>query len=173
MTRGTPADNSAAWTHRTPLRVALFEVDLGQAVYHGNYFHLFELAREAFLRHIDYPYRRFMEQELHLTVVEVSCRYRKSLHYDDEIEIHTQVPWRRTRSLAFSQTIFRAQPGGDPVLCSEATFHMVCVHFSGRVAILPRDFIICLERWLRAQLHEGGMSAHDSPPLSGVIPEKP
>ena len=31
--------------HKTELRAPVFEVDLGQAVYHGNYFHVFELAR--------------------------------------------------------------------------------------------------------------------------------
>ena len=36
--------------HHFPYRIPLYEIDIGQAVYHGNYFHFFELAREAFLR---------------------------------------------------------------------------------------------------------------------------
>ena len=68
--------------HKTRLRVPLYEVDLGHAVYHGNYFHLLELAREGFLRDLGYPYRRFMDEQLHLTVVEASCSYWRSLRYD-------------------------------------------------------------------------------------------
>jgi acyl-CoA thioesterase FadM len=45
--------------HTTRLRVPLFEVDLGQVVYHWNYFHLFESAREDFLRTIGFPYSEF------------------------------------------------------------------------------------------------------------------
>ena len=66
----TNQESSRIW-HKTQLRVPLFEVDLGQAVYHGNYFHLFELGREAFLRDLGYPYRRFMDQQLHLKEVNV------------------------------------------------------------------------------------------------------
>lgn len=38
--------------HITGLRVPFFEVDMGQAVYHGNYYHFFELGREDFLTHL-------------------------------------------------------------------------------------------------------------------------
>ena len=60
------ADDTHLSYHITRVRVPLFEVDPGQAVYHANYFHLFELGREAFLRHIGFPYRQFMNRQLHL-----------------------------------------------------------------------------------------------------------
>ncbi len=128
--------------HKTRMRVPLFEVDLGQAVYHGNYYHLFELAREDFLRGLGYPYRRFMDQQLHLAIVEASCSYRKSLRYDDLIEIHTGIQWCRTRSLAFSQIIYR-----DSVLCTKVTLNMVCVRFSGQPTTLPAEFTDLLADW--------------------------
>ncbi len=127
--------------HRTELRVPLFEVDLGQAVYHGNYFHLLELGREDFLRWLGYPYRSFMDQQLHLTIVELSCAYRKALHYDERIEIHSAVTWWRSRSLAFEQRIYRPTDSSDSELCTSATLNMVCVRFDGRPAVLPADFV--------------------------------
>jgi acyl-CoA thioester hydrolase len=126
--------------HITGLRVPLFEVDLGQAVYHGNYFHLLELAREDFLRKIGFPYREFMKRQLHLTIVESSCVYRKPLHYDEEIEIHSRITWNRRRSLAMEQLIFRGDASGTKELTTQAVLNMVCVRFSGRPAILPEDF---------------------------------
>ena len=135
--------------HKTPLRVPLFEVDLGQAVYHANYFHLLELGREAFLRDLGYPYRRFMDQQLHLTIVEASCSYRRPLHYDDLIEVHTGVDWWRSRSLAFSQTIYH-DAGDGLLLCTEATLNMVCVRFTGQPTTLPPEFVDILKRWVEA-----------------------
>ncbi len=134
----------ANW-HKSGLRVPLFEVDLGQAVYHGNYFHIFELAREAFLRDMGYPYRRFMDQELHLTVVETTCSYRRPLHYDDLIEVHSRVLWWRRRSLAFSQNIYRLEESNEPSLCTRATLNMVCVRFSGKPTTIPDDFTTLLK----------------------------
>ena len=140
--------------HKTRLRVPLFEVDLGQAVYHGNYYHLFELARENFLRDLGYPYRRFMEQQMHLTVVETSCSYRRSLHYDDSIEIHTSVPWRRTRSLAFSQVVYRDEEEKGLTLCTSVTLNMVCVRFTGQPTVLPPEFVELLKGWMNGQGNE-------------------
>lgn len=126
--------------HVFSFRVPLFEVDLGHAVYHGNYFHLFELAREAFLRDLGHPYRQFMEHELHLTIVDLACTYRRPLHYDDLIEIHTAVlRWRR-RSMALSQAIFRPGDSSNTVLCTQATINMVCVRFTGQPTPLPEAF---------------------------------
>jgi acyl-CoA thioester hydrolase len=147
MTTPSHRSETAKRAHRTQLRVPLFEVDLGQAVYHGNYFHLFELGREDFLRELGYPYRRFMDQQLHLTVVEVTCAYRRALHYDDVIEVRSAVVWWRSRSLGFQQSIHRH--GGEHAddLCASATLNMVCVQFSGRPTVLPRDFVALLQAW--------------------------
>ena len=141
----TNQESSRVW-HKTQLRVPLFEVDLGQAVYHGNYFHLFELGREAFLRDLGYPYHRFMDQQLHLAIVEASCSYRRPLHYDEMIEIHTGVKWWRRRSLALSQAIYRSEGVEGWVLCTKVTLNMVCVRFTGQATVLPIEFVDILKR---------------------------
>ncbi len=133
--------------HTTVLRVPLFEVDVGQAVYHGNYFHLFELGRESFLREVGYPYKRLMDDEMHLTIVEAHCTYRASLRYDDEIQVRTGVSWKRSRSLGMAQSIFRAGEAPEPVLCTQLSLSMVCVRFSGRPTALPRELVSLLEQW--------------------------
>lgn len=135
--------------HTAVLRVPLFEVDVGQAVYHGNYYHLFELGRESFLRDLGYPYKRFMDQQLHLTIVEAHCIYRKSLHYDEIIDVHTGVLWRRSRSLGLMQAIHRDDGSGNTVLCTRVTLNMVCVKFSGQPTLLPPEFASILERWMQ------------------------
>ncbi len=146
MSKDHSSGNTSVW-HITQLRVPLFEIDIGQAVYHGNYFHLFERARESFLRELGYPYRLFMEQETHLAVVEMKCSYKRSLRYDERIELRSRVNWWRSRSLAFEQQIFLADGQDSHILCTSATLNLVCVNFNGKPSILPADFVQKLEEW--------------------------
>lgn len=134
--------------HTARMRVPLFEVDLGQAVYHGNYFHLFELGRESFFRDLGFPYKRFMDGEMHLTIVEAHCNYRKSLHYDEEIEVRTGVLWKRSRSLGLTQSIYRDEGASERILCTQLNLNMVCVKFSGKPTVLPSEFVSLLEKWI-------------------------
>jgi acyl-CoA thioester hydrolase len=150
----SPGEDRRRW-HKTTLRVPLFEVDIGQAVYHGNYYHLFEVARETFLRDLGYPYSRLMDQQLHLSVVEAACSYRRPLRYDDLIDVHTSILWRRSRSMAFSQIIYREEEGSDPTLCTNLTLNVVCVHFSGTAKVLPGDFVRALDEWSRVGGEDG------------------
>ncbi|MDR3567083.1 MAG: thioesterase family protein [Syntrophobacteraceae bacterium] len=145
--------DSDSFYHITRLRIPLFEVDLGQALYHGNYYHLFELGREDMLRTAGFPYREFINRELHLTIVEAQCKYRKFLRYDDQIELYTQVTRMGRRSLSFSQLIYRpvAPPadgkakGQGVELCTQCRLDMVCVQFTGRSTLLPDDFRQAIE----------------------------
>ncbi len=121
--------------HCTRLRVPLYEISLGQAVYHGNYYHLFEIARENFFRDAGFPYKQLMDMERHLTVARAVCDYRKSLVYDDIVDIHTGISWMRDRSLGIIQKIYR----GDD-LCTEIALNVVCVSFSGKPEPVPPDF---------------------------------
>lgn len=143
--------------HITSLRVPFFEVDMGQALYHGNYYHLFELGREDLLRKTGFPYREFLNRQLHLTIFESRCKYRKALHYDDEIEIHTGITVLSRRNLSFSQLIYRraeASANGEKKdsagfeLCTEGRIDMICVRFSGRPTLLPDDFRLAVEAML-------------------------
>jgi len=145
---------SAVRYHATSLRIPFFEVDAGQAVYHGNYYHIFELGREDFLRKINFPYREFMNRQLHLTIIESRCRYRRPLHYDDEIEIHTAITSLGRRNVSFSQLIYKRAEAAlkgemkNPALelCTETQLSMVCIRFTGQPTLLPEDFIKALER---------------------------
>lgn len=129
------------------LRVPLFAVDLGQGVYHGSYFHLFELGREAFLRALDYPYARLMAQGLHLTVAALECRYGKSLHYDDLIEVQTGVCRLGRRSLSLVHRIQRLTQEHALETTTEALMHFVCVR-DGVPVPLPEAFKDSILWWM-------------------------
>lgn len=122
--------------HRFHYLIPLFEVDMGQAVYHGNYFHLFELAREALLREIGFGYPELVARQLHLAVVEAHCHYRLPVRYADQICIITRVTHLRTRSIHFTQELY-LQP--DNRLATTATLKLVCINFSGKPVALPPE----------------------------------
>jgi len=139
--------------HITSLRVPFFEADMGQAVYHGNYYHLFDLGREDFLRKAGFPYREFLNRQIHLTIIEARCKYRKSLRYDDEIEIHTGITSLSRRNLSFSQLIYRPveasanreTKSSELELCTETQLNMICLRFTGQATYLPEDFRLAVE----------------------------
>lgn len=150
--RGPERQQAVTLTRQGPwyahgLRVPLFAVDLGQGVYHGSYFHLFELGREAFLRALDYPYARLMAQGLHLTVAALECRYSASLHYDDLIEVQTGVCRLGHRSLSLVHRIQRLNQEHGLETTTEAVMHFVCVR-EGVPVPLPKAFKERILRWM-------------------------
>ncbi len=136
-----PANQPLAAGHRFSWRVPLYEIDMGQAVYHGNYYHFFEMAREALLHQRGFGYPELVARQMHLAVVEAHCRYRQPVRYDDEIEIYTTVTAMRSRSLSFHQRLFLAAPGK---LATELHLTTVCISFAGKPLPLPEELRRCL-----------------------------
>ncbi|OPX20906.1 MAG: hypothetical protein BZ151_01585 [Desulfobacca sp. 4484_104] len=130
--------------HRFAYRIPLYETDMGQAVYHGNYFHFFELAREACLREIGFPYPRLVAQKLHLAIVEAHCCYRQSLTYNEEIEIISTILQIKSRSLKFRQQLVKSASGQ---LATDIHLTMVCINADGKPVALPPEFRAQLEAW--------------------------
>jgi len=94
-------------------------------VYHANYLIWFEIGRVELLRHLGFDYKQMeLEDDCHLPVVEVSCRYRASAKYDDEVRIEPRVKLLRGSLLRFG---YRAVRVADDRLLAEAeTTHILC-----------------------------------------------
>ncbi|WP_449245757.1 acyl-CoA thioesterase [Desulfobacca acetoxidans] len=122
--------------HRFSYRIPLFEVDMGQAVYHGNYFHLFELAREQLLRDLGFGYPELVARQIHLAVVEAHCRYRQPVRYDDQIDIITVIPSLKSRSVQFQQQLFLT---ATSKLATEVRLTTISIDFSGKPVPLPPE----------------------------------
>jgi len=154
ITRTRAQTSSAFPSHVTSLLVPFFEVDMGHAVYHGNYYHIFELAREDFMRKTGFPYREFLNRQLHLTLTESHCKYRKALYYEDEIEVHTAITSMSRRNVSFSQLIYRQarNPSGggrEAELCTECQLYMICVRVTGQPTFLPEGFRLAVSKMLQ------------------------
>jgi acyl-CoA thioester hydrolase len=132
--------------HRFPYRVPLYETDMGQGVYHGNYFHLFELAREALLRDLGFGYPELVARQMHLAIVETHCWYRQAVRYDDQIEILTTIPTLKSRSVQFHQQLFLKATGK---LATEVRLTTISINFEGKPVPLPQELRLLLESFVK------------------------
>jgi Thioesterase-like superfamily len=64
-------------------RVLYADTDAGGVVYNAAYLRFLEGARTEAMRAAGVPYTRFVEQGLHLPIVEQTVRYRRPAYYDD------------------------------------------------------------------------------------------
>ena len=122
----------------TSHRVIYGDTDQMGVVYYANYLRWFEKGRSEFLRQIGLPYKTIEAQGLHFPVTEVSCRYVKPAHYDDMIDIETQLTSLGRASLNFDYAVCRE--GDGACLASGSTKH-ACVNVGGRITRIPRNVV--------------------------------
>ena len=87
------------------IRVRYGETDQMGVVYHGNYPLYLEMGRIAWLRKLGISYKRMEENGIMLPVVSLSVNYKKSVGYDDVINVKTQLKKRPTAKIEFDYEI--------------------------------------------------------------------
>ena len=122
--------------HHFSYRIPLYETDMGQAVYHGNYFHFFEMAREALLRDLGFGYPELVARQIHLAIVESHCHYRQAVRYDDQIDIYSTIAALKSRSVKFHQLLYLTSSGK---LATEVWITTVSISFTGKPIPLPSE----------------------------------
>jgi acyl-CoA thioester hydrolase len=75
--------------HYTSIRVRYAETDQMGVVYHGNYAQFFEIGRTEWLRSLGVTYKYMEKTGIMLPVISLSCNFKKSALYDDELTITT------------------------------------------------------------------------------------
>jgi acyl-CoA thioester hydrolase len=108
----------------TTLRVRYAETDRMGVVYHSNFIIWFEVGRVEMLRSFGFTYKQMeTEDDTHLPVVEVKCRYKAPALYDDEILVRTHLKNVRDSLIHFYYEIFRKSDGTQ--LAQGETVHLV------------------------------------------------
>ena len=64
------------------------EFDFGGVLYHARYFHLYELAREEWLKAHDIPYSGLVAAGQHLPVAETRVQYIAPVYYDEPLTVY-------------------------------------------------------------------------------------
>lgn len=90
-----------------PIRVRFAETDAMGIVHHSRYLPYLEEARVAYLREIGHPYPQWRAHGIESAVLECALRYRRPLHFDDIVIVHTALAHvtRATFQMAYLLTV--------------------------------------------------------------------
>ncbi len=121
-------------------RVRYAETDQMGVAHHSSYFLWFEIGRTEFCRRKGLPYSEIEKKGFYLVVVEVYCRYRKPLFYDQKFKIRTKLEEINGKKVKFSYQLI-AEDGN---LHAEGYSLHVATDKNGKVATIPEDIISLL-----------------------------
>ncbi len=125
-------------TNEARLRVRYAETDKMGVVYHSNFIVWFEIGRVELLRQLGFNYRDMeIEDDCHIAVVDVRCRYKLPARYDDEIVVRTSLKHVRESLLHFSYQVARA---GDNALLAEGETTHIAVNSRFEKMSLPEKY---------------------------------
>jgi len=111
--------------HDTTVRVRYAETDQMGVVYHANYLIWFEVGRVELMRALGIEYKRMeIEDDCHIVVADVRCRYHSSAVYDEIIRVRTRISESRNRTIRFSYEVFR--DSDRELLAVGETLHVIC-----------------------------------------------
>ena len=124
--------------HDCALRVRYAETDQMGVAYHANYLVWFEIGRVELLRALGCDYRSMETQDdCHIIVADVHCRYLHPARYDDVLTVRTRIAEWRSRMVKFSYQLLRDSDG--EVLAVAETTHVICGS-NGRPKLLPGKY---------------------------------
>lgn len=134
-------------------RVRFVETDLMGVVHHSNYLRWFEMARVEYLRSANVFLPDLIAAGIVFPIVEVSCQYRQSAHFDEIIRIEADLVEFSRAKLGFSYKIWREE---DQVLLAEGRTKNVFTDMKGRIIRLPQIYHDRIEAVRRAE--SGGLA---------------
>jgi len=125
-------------SHDTTVRVRYAETDQMGVVYHANYLIWFEVGRVELMRALGIEYKRMeIDDDCHIVVVDVRCRYIASARYDEELRICTRIAESRNRTIRFSYEVRR--DCDQELLAVGETLHVICGS-NGKPKLLPEKY---------------------------------
>ncbi len=103
------------------IKVRYSETDQMAIAYHGNYFSWFEVARTEMIRGIGTSYKEMEEHGVLLPVIDVSCQYKVSAKYDDELVVRVKCTKYNGIRMDFAYEIIRE--ADQALIATGATKH--------------------------------------------------
>jgi acyl-CoA thioester hydrolase len=124
--------------HDATLRVRYAETDQMGVVYHANYLIWFEVGRVELMRALGIEYKRMeTEDDCHILVADMHCRYHFPARYDEVVRVRTRIAESRNRVIKFAYEVFR-DPDGR-LLATGDTTHVICGR-NGKPKLLPHKY---------------------------------
>lgn len=106
----------------TKLIVRYAETDQMGVVHHSNYPIWFEAGRTDFIRSMGLPYSKIEARGVLLPLIELRCRYKGAIRYEDEIAVKTCIKELTLTRITFYYEIYK---NGEPdLITSGETIHV-------------------------------------------------
>ena len=139
--------------NQTTYRVIYGDTDQMGVVYYANYLRWFEKGRTEYLREAGMPYSSIEQRGICFPVIEVSGRYLRPAHFDDEILIETILDSLSGTILKFNYKINHHSNGS--LLTLGWTKH-ACVNRQGQVTKIPTELVKLLKDSLSTKTSDFG-----------------
>jgi acyl-CoA thioester hydrolase len=122
------------------VRVRYAETDQMGVVYHSNFIVWFEVGRVEMLRQLGFTYRDMEKQDdIHIAVADVHCRFKQPAMYDDLLTIRTRLVNVRGSVLHFGYQVLRVD---DDKLLAEGESVHICVDAKFERRHLPQKYLV-------------------------------
>lgn len=118
--------------------VQYYETDRMGITHHSNYVRWMEEARTFFLREIGWPYERIEEEGIISPVTSLSCEYKATSTFADEISIEITVKGVKSARLSFE---YRMLNQDGTIVCTAVSEHSF-MSKEGKFVHLKRDYPI-------------------------------
>ena len=116
-------------------KVQYYETDKMGITHHANYIHWMEEARVSMMEEMGWSYGRLEAEGISSPVVDLSCAYKASTTFGDEVEVEIGVEEYRGIHLVIGYTMRRLRDGE---LVLEGTSRHVFVGEGGRLLRLSK-----------------------------------
>jgi len=124
--------------HDVTVRVRYAETDQMGVVYHSNFLIWFEVGRVELMRSLGFDYKRMeLEDDTHMVVADVHCRYHHPARYDELLTVRARILEAKTRTLKFGYEVFRQSD--HKLLATGHTIHVACTR-AGQVKHFPEKY---------------------------------
>ena len=117
-------------------RVQYYETDKMGITHHSNYIRWMEEARVAFLAEIGWDYAKLEEMGIVSPVLNISCDYKKTTTFSDEISIDVSI--REFRGVKLFLTYVMKNDKGE-IVCTAESSHAF-LDTNGRPLKVKQDF---------------------------------
>jgi acyl-CoA thioester hydrolase len=94
-------------------------------VHHAKYLEYFEASRVEYMRRRAIDYLDWTQKGIHLPVVEVAIRYRKSVRFDERVAVETTLTELGRATVKFAYRVMRDRAGAE--LVAEGSTLLACV----------------------------------------------
>ncbi len=139
-------------THIFPVQIYYEDTDLSGVVYHANYLHYFERAREHLLG-VQALVSLWKDEGIGFVVYKAGMTFKEGAELGDGLEIRTDVTLESDYRIGFVQNAWRvaaAETAIPPKLLVEGRVDLVCVDAEKKLCPLPPHVVARLKESTRA-----------------------